>query len=121
MSHNFFFSSSALLVILLLQQYQVKLVFNHGSIISPTEVDYEWIGCDVPAVFLLGEEKRSKPLSLLGRQVTNLSIATAQYFQTMFLLFLFWRGYFLRDINLFKANAEGEEKSLLEQDHQHVI
>ena len=29
-------------------------------------------------------------------------------------------GYF-SDINLFKANAEGEEKSLLEQDHQHVI
>ena len=24
-------------------------------------------------------------------------------------------------INLFKANAEGEEKSLLEQDHQHMI
>ena len=27
----------------------------------------------------------------------------------------------MRDINLFKANAEGEEESLFEQHHQHVV
>ena len=67
---------------------------------------------DLPAVFLLGQEKWSEPQPLVGRQVANL---WNQYFEAKCFL---WN---LRAMDLFEANAEGEEKSLFEKHHQHMV